>query len=69
MYYIMEVQMRVKLKIAMLQKGIKGFDLAKHLDMDPAKVSKIINGWIEPDKETKRKINEYLGIRDDTWKE
>ena len=53
--------MNVPLKIAIIQRGIKQFDLSRLLGVDPAKVSKIVNGWTEPNKETKRKISQYLG--------
>ena len=39
-----------KLKIIMVKKGVKNFDLAKHLRFDPSKVSKIVNEWTVPDE-------------------
>lgn len=56
--------MNVKLKVLMIKKGIKNFDLAKHLDFDPGKMSKIVNGWLEPDQQTKKRIAEYLGVEE-----
>lgn len=51
-----------RLKIIMIEKGIRNFDMAKHLGVDPSKVSKIVNGWIEPDETLKKRIAEYLGV-------
>lgn len=53
--------MNVSLKIALLEKGLRQFDLSKLLGMDPAKLSKIVNQWIVPDKQTKQDISRYLG--------
>ena len=57
--------MNVPLKIAIIERGIKQFDLSRLLRVDPAKVSKIVNGWVEPDKQTKQQISHYLGKPDD----
>ncbi len=54
--------MNKTLKLILVKKGIKNFDLAKHLNCDPAKISKIINGWLEPDAVTKQKIADYLKV-------
>jgi ribosome-binding protein aMBF1 (putative translation factor) len=48
----------------LVEKGVRNFDLAKHLDCDPAKVSKIVNGWLDPDTETRQKIAEFLGANE-----
>jgi ribosome-binding protein aMBF1 (putative translation factor) len=48
----------------LVEKGVRNFDLAKHLDCDPAKVSKIVNGWLDPDRETRQKIAEFLGANE-----
>ena len=54
--------MSKKLKIAMIENGVRNFDLAKHLDVDPSVVSKIVNGWIDPDEKLKERIAEYLKV-------
>jgi ribosome-binding protein aMBF1 (putative translation factor) len=51
-----------RLKLIMVERGVKNFDLAKYLKVDPAKVSKIVNGWIEPDEATQKKIAKFLGV-------
>lgn len=56
--------MNRRLKMLLIEKGFRNFDLAKHLDCDPAKVSKIVNGWLEPDPETKRKIAGFIGVKE-----
>lgn len=50
-----------KLKIAMIKKNIKGVEIAKHLNCDPGNFSKIVNGWITPNNDTKQKISDMLG--------
>ena len=54
--------MNIRLKVLMIEKGIKNFDLAKHLGVDPTKSSQIVHGWIDPDPETKKRIAEFLGV-------
>jgi len=56
--------MNRRLKMLLVEKGVRNFDLAKHLDCDPAKVSKIVNGWLDPDTETRQKIAEFLGANE-----
>ena len=56
--------MNIRLKMLLVEKNVKNFDLAKHLDCDPAKVSKIVNGWLDPDPETRQKIAELLGVNE-----
>jgi ribosome-binding protein aMBF1 (putative translation factor) len=53
------------LKVMLVEKGIRNFDLAKHLDCDPAKISKIVNGWLEPDPKTRQKIATFLGVNEE----
>jgi transcriptional regulator with XRE-family HTH domain len=53
--------MNLPLKIALLERGFRQFDLSKLLGIDPAKLSKIVNGWIQPDDQTKQEISRYLG--------
>ncbi len=53
--------MNLPLKIALLEKGFSQFDLSRLLGMDPGKLSRIVNQWVEPDNATKQKISHYLG--------
>lgn len=63
------LKMNKYLKVLLIEKGVRNFDLAKHLNCDPAKVSRIVNGWLEPDEETKLRIAKYLGINEcNIWK-
>ena len=56
------------LKVLLVERGVRNFDLAKHLDCDPAKVSKIVNGWLDPNLETRKKIAEFLGVdQEEIW--
>jgi ribosome-binding protein aMBF1 (putative translation factor) len=54
--------MNKQLKILMIEKGIKNFDLAQRLKVDPAKVSKIINGWLTPDDKLQKQIAQILKV-------
>jgi hypothetical protein len=54
--------MKRRLKMLLVEKDVLNFDLAKHLGCDPAKVSKIVNGWLDPDQGTKQKIADFLGV-------
>jgi DNA-binding XRE family transcriptional regulator len=51
----------LKIKIALIEKGETQYRLAQILECDPSVVSRIVNGWIQPDKETKNKISKFLG--------
>ncbi|MBN1841503.1 MAG: helix-turn-helix transcriptional regulator [Deltaproteobacteria bacterium] len=53
--------MNIPLKVALVERRIKQFDLSRLLGVDPAKVSKIVNGWISPNEEIKQNISRYLG--------
>lgn len=53
--------MNIPLKVALIERGIKQFDLSRLLGVDPAKVSKIVNGWINPNEQIKREISRYVG--------
>ena len=54
--------MNKKLKMEMVKQGVKNFDLAKYLGCDPAKVSRIVNEWLEPDEATKGTIAEFFKV-------
>lgn len=61
--------MNQRLKMLLIKRGLRNFDLAKHMGCDPAKISKIVNGWLDPDQETKRKIAAFLGVSEaKLWK-
>ena len=52
--------MNKPLKIAFVSKGIKQIKAANDLGFDPAKLSKIINGWITPTLQEKKVLSKYL---------
>lgn len=54
-------QMNVSLKVAFVSKGVRQIEAAQDLRLDPAKLSKIVNGWVQPDNQTKLEISRYLG--------
>jgi transcriptional regulator with XRE-family HTH domain len=58
--------MNKRLKVAMIEKGVRNFDLAKHLGVDPAKVSRIINDWTEPDEALRERIAAFLDVPEET---
>jgi DNA-binding XRE family transcriptional regulator len=51
----------IKLKVTLIEKGETQYRLAQVLKCDPAVVSRIFNGWINPSGEVKRKIANFLG--------
>jgi len=53
--------MNMGLKIALIERGLRQIELSHLLGCDPAKVSKIVNGWIEPDEDLKREIARFVG--------
>jgi transcriptional regulator with XRE-family HTH domain len=52
--------MGMELKLEMIRQRKRNFDLAKYLSCDPAKVSRILNGWLVPDEATKTRIAKFL---------
>ena len=53
--------MNIALKIALLEKGMSQFHLSRLLGIDPGKLSRIVNGWLDPSEQTKKEIARYLG--------
>ena len=53
--------MNLYLKTAFLEKGIRQIEAANALKLDPAKLSKIVNGWLEPKPEERKAIADFLG--------
>lgn len=54
--------MNKPLKIAFISKGKKQIKAANDLRFDPAKLSKIIHGWIKPTLQEKKVISKYLDV-------
>ena len=52
--------MNLQLKTALLKKGIRQIEMAKAIDLDPSKFSKIVNGWLEAKPEERKAIAEFL---------
>lgn len=57
-----------RLKILMIEKDVKNFEIAQQLKVDPSKISKIVNGWVIPDQESQKRIAGILGVKvHDIW--
>ena len=53
--------MLVPLKIAILQNGARQYKIAAAVNIDPARLSRIINGISEASEEERQAIAKYLG--------
>jgi len=53
--------MLVPLKIAILQNGSRQYKIAAAVNIDPARLSRIINGISEASEEERQAIAKYLG--------
>jgi len=51
----------IKLKVTLIEKGETQYRLAQVLKCDPAIISRIVNGWINPPDEVKQRIAIFLG--------
>ena len=51
----------IKLKVALIEKSETQYRLAQVLKCDPSVVSRIVNGWIKPSDEVKRRVANFLG--------
>jgi len=54
--------MNLPLKVSFLEKGIRQIKAARDLEMDPSKLSKIINGWLIP-KPEERKVYNFFRLK------
>ena len=54
----------VRLKTELWKRGVKQVDLALSIRIDPAKLSKLINGRAEMPKEVRKSIADQLGMRE-----
>lgn len=52
--------MNIPLKNAFWEKGIRQVEVAFKLNIDPARLSRAVNGWLELRPEEKKAISEYL---------
>jgi transcriptional regulator with XRE-family HTH domain len=53
--------MNFALKLAFLKRGVRQIQAAHAIGMDPSKLSKAINGWVQPTAEERKAIADYLG--------
>ena len=53
---------RYRLKIALMQRGLKQAYIAKSMGKDQAWVSKIVNGWIDPSDEDMARLASVLDV-------
>lgn len=58
------MKLQLQLKIAMLQHGVRQTRMAFEIGMDPAKLSRIVNGVAVPTAEDRRKIANYLQTKE-----
>lgn len=54
--------MNLRLKTVLLERGIRQIEMAKTINLDPSRLSKIVNGWLEPKAEEINAIAEFLGM-------
>jgi hypothetical protein len=45
----------------MCYEDIRQIEASKALNLDPSKLSKIVNGWVEPKPNEREAIAEFLG--------
>jgi transcriptional regulator with XRE-family HTH domain len=50
----------IRLKLALLDAGLLQIELAQQLGRDPAWVSRLLNGWIEPSYADRQEIASFL---------
>jgi transcriptional regulator with XRE-family HTH domain len=60
------IKLQLQLKIAMLQRGVRQTRMAFEIGMDPAKLSRIVNGVAIPSPDDRRKIASYLEMNEAT---
>lgn len=53
---------RYRLKIALMQRGLKQAYIAKAMGKDPAWVSRVVNGWIDPSGEDMTRLASVLNV-------
>jgi transcriptional regulator with XRE-family HTH domain len=54
--------MRMRLKLELVQRGIKQYSMAAALGMDPTRLSRIIGGRVEPSESERSAIARYLQL-------
>lgn len=52
--------MNLPLKIALIEAGIRQIELSRAINVDPSKLSKIVNGWLEATPGERKAIAKYL---------
>jgi hypothetical protein len=58
---IWEENMNLPLKLFFIEEGIRQIKAARDLGWDPSKLSKIVNGWLDPKPEERRALADYTG--------
>ena len=59
----MTILPNIKLKVALMKKGLRQIDLAFGTQIDPSRISRIIRGYEVPKWEMKRDISKFLGLQ------
>ena len=52
--------MNLQLKLAFFERGVRQIEAAIALGMDPARLSKIVNGWVFPTTHERQALSNYL---------
>jgi transcriptional regulator with XRE-family HTH domain len=56
---------KTKLKKLIFENDVKQLSMARDIGVDPGHLSKIVCGWVQPSKEMRKKIAEYLNVKED----
>ena len=54
----------VKLKSELFTRGLSQQELSFAIGIDGSQISKIVRGWQSPKPETRKKISEFLKVRE-----
>ena len=58
--------LRVPLKFAIVQSGLTQTQIARHLNIQPSRLSGIVRGWTEPRAEERRELSRVLKVAQET---
>jgi len=57
--------MNLPLKMAFVEKGIRQIKAARDLGWDSSKLSKFVNGWLDPKPAEREALADYIGMPED----
>ena len=61
----MKTPLNIRLKVALMKKGLRQIDLAIGIKVNPSLISNIINGRVRPSDELKGVISKYLEMNEE----